>query len=387
MVAGVGMTTFTRAGRSPRDTSEEAVSAALRDAGIAAEGVQFVAFANAVGGLITGQEMVRAQVALRHTGLLGATMVSVEDACASGAAAISLCHMAICSGAADVAIAVGAEQLTSASRERTFAAIGTALDLEEEAPPSAGEGVQRSRFVDVYSRLARSYMNQTGATAEDFAAVVVKNRAHAAGNPHAQLRVPVTVEEVLRARSVQAPLTVPMCSPIGDGAAAVVLAGRDAARRLGLPRRATVRSVAVLSGRDQVGGPPVVSRAAAKAFEDAGVAPGDVDVAEVHDGAAPGELVSLEQLGLCDEGEALRWLQDGTSSLGGRCPVNPSGGLLSRGHPIGATGVAQVVELTQQLSGRARHRQVERARVALAENAGGWMGKDSAIAAVTVLSA
>lgn len=395
VVAGVGTTAFSRAGRSVRDTAQEAVSAALCDAGVLPQQVRFVAFANAVGGLVTGQEMIRAQAALRHTGLLGATMVSVENACASGAAAIHLCAQAIWAGTADVAVAVGAERLTSPDRATTFNAIGSALDLEQHTAPLSGTGVMgttgatetpRSAFVDVYSEMAVRYMQRTGATVDDLAGVVVKNRRHASGNPHAQLRRPVTVAEVLHARTVQTPLTAPMCSPIGDGAAALVLASQAAVRRLGLPRHATIRSTVVLSGRGDASGPTVVERAAARAFEEASVAPTDVNLAEVHDGAAPGELVGIEQLGLCEPGDAVQWLRDGVSTLGGRCPVNPSGGLLSRGHPIGATGVAQVAELAMQLSARAAGRQVADARVAVAENVGGWMGRDSAVGAVTILT-
>jgi acetyl-CoA acetyltransferase len=384
VVAGVGMTAFTRAGRSVRDTAQEAVAAALADAGARAEQVEFVAFANAVGGLVTGQEMIRGQAALRYTGLLGATLVNVEGACASGAAAVHLCANAIRAGAADVAIAVGAERLTSADPSASLTAIGTALDLEDAAIPAGGPG--RSAFVDVYAALALEYMQRTGATREDLAAVVVKNRRHATGNPYAQVRSPVGIEDVLGSRPVAHPLTARMCSPIGDGAAAVVLATPAAARRLGLARSALLRATVLLSGRDGATGDTVVERAASRAFEQAAVAPGDVGVAEVHDGAAPGELIGLEQLGLTEAGGALRWLRDGTSALGGRCPVNPSGGLISRGHPIGATGVAQLVELAWQLSGRATGRQVEGVRVAVAENAGGWIGHDSAVAAVTVLT-
>lgn len=387
VVAGVAMTAFTRTGRDVRDTAREAVAAALADARARPDQVQFVAFANAVGGLLTGQEMIRAQSALRHTGLLGATMVTVEAACASSAVAVHLAVTAVRAGSADVALAVGAERLTSPDRRATLAAIGTALDLQEEgrdASRAAGEG--RSPFVDVYAGLARRYCERTGATRADLAGVVVKNRRHAAHNPLAQVRTPVTVEEVLAGRLVADPLTAPMCSPIGDGAAAVVVASARAARRLGLPRAALVRSSVVLSGRDETDGPTVVERAARAAFTEASVAPEDVDVAEVHDGAAPGELISIEQLGLVPPGGAVRWLRDGTSSLGGACPVNPSGGLLCRGHPIGATGAAQITELVWQLAGRAGNRQVDDARVAVAENAGGWIGTDSAAAAVTVLS-
>ncbi len=384
---GASMTAFTRAGRSVRELAQEAAAGALADAGVRADQIQFVAFANAVGGLITGQEMVRAQSALRHTGLLGATIVSVEAACASGAAALHTALAAVRSSAADVAMALGAERLTSADRSKTFAAIGTAMDLAEDgglAGPPAEQG--RSGFVDIYAELAAEYMSRTGATRADLASVVVKNRRHAAGNPDAQLRDLLSVEDVLAARLVRDPLTVPMCSPIGDGAAAVVIASAAAARRLGLGRLAVIRSCALLSGRDREPGPRAVERAAARAFADASVDPGDVDVAEVHDGAAPGELISIEQLGLTGPGGALGWLHDGTSALGGRCPVNPSGGLLCRGHPIGATGTAQLVELARQLSGRSGARQVTGARVAVAESAGGWIGTDSAAAAVTVLS-
>ena len=387
VVAGVGMTVFTRTGRSVRDTAQEAVGAALGDAGLRPGQVQFVAFANAVGGLITGQEMIRAQSALRHTGLLGASMLTVENACASGAAAIQLAAMTIRAGTADVAVAVGAERLTSADRTATFAAIGTAMDLEELpiAQPDVGAG-SGSPFMEVYGRLAVEYMERSGAHAEDFAQVVVKNRRHARDNPHAQLRDPVTVEQVLGARTVWGPLTVPMCSPIGDGAAAVVLISETARRRLGVSRQATLRSTTMLSSSPEGGTGTVVERAALRAFEEASVAPEDVDLAEVHDGAAPGELLALEQLGLCEPGGALGWLRNGVTTLGGRLPVNPSGGLLSRGHPIGATGVAQIVELTLQLAGRAGDRQVERARVAVAENAGGWIAGDSAVGTVTVLT-
>jgi acetyl-CoA acetyltransferase len=396
VIAGVAMTAFTRDGRTVRDLAQEAVAGALADAGAQAGQVQFVAFANAVGGLLTGQEMIRAQSALRHTGLLGATMLTVEAACASSAAALHLAVTAVRAGSADVAMAVGAERLTSPDRQATFAAIGTALDLAGEgrdesrdAGPYVGDAARegRSSFVDVYAELARRYLERTGATRADLAAVVVKNRRHAAANPLAQLRSPISVEEVLAGRLVVDPLTAPMCSPIGDGAAAVVVASAGAARRLGLRQAATVRASVVLSGRgDDASGPSVVERAAARAFEEASIAPDDVDVAEVHDGAAPGELIGIEQLGLTPAGGALQWLRDGTSALGGACPVNPSGGLLCRGHPIGATGAAQIVELTWQLAGRAGGRQVENARVAVAQNAGGWIGVDSAAAAVTVLS-
>jgi acetyl-CoA acetyltransferase len=177
-----------------------------------------------------------------------------------------------------------------------------------------------------------------------------------------------------------------MCSPIGDGAAAIVLCSEEAARRLGA-ETVRVRATALVSGRDRVGDEPgAVERAVAKAYEMAGVGPDDLDVCEVHDAAAPAELIVYEELGLCGPGEGPKLLAAGETALGGRVPVNPSGGLLAKGHPIGATGCAQLVELADQLRGRCGARQVDGPRVALAENGGGFLGSDPAAIVITVLS-
>jgi acetyl-CoA acetyltransferase len=239
--------------------------------------------------------------------------------------------------------------------------------------------------MDIYAGMARDYMARSGATAEDFARVVVKNQHHGALNPNAQYGGDVSVEEVLASRTVAPPLTLLMCSPIGDGAAAVVLCSPELAGRLGAEVK--VASTVLLSGRDRNGvGPPAAERAARRAFERAGIGPEDVDVVEVHDAAAPAELIVYEEVGLCGPGEGPKLLASGDTALGGRVPVNPSGGLLSKGHPIGATGCAQLVELVDQLRGRCGARQVEGARVALAENGGGFLGDDPAAVVITILS-
>jgi acetyl-CoA acyltransferase len=206
----------------------------------------------------------------------------------------------------------------------------------------------------------------------------VKNHHHGALNPHAQYRDEVTVEEVLASRPISGPLRLLMCSPLGDGAAAVVL-------RAGIGE-VRVRATALATGRDD-DGELAVERAAAKAYAQAGVGPTDVDVAEVHDAAAPAELQIYEELGLCEPGGGPALLASGATALGGRVPVNTSGGLLSKGHPVGATGCAQIVELADQLRGRAGARQAEGARIGLAENAGGFLGPDQAVACVTILEA
>jgi acetyl-CoA acetyltransferase len=338
-------------------------------------------------------------------------MVNVENACASASSAFYLACMAVGSGAADVALAVGSEKLTHEDRSRSFAAIGTAVDqlqvaelrqwassgsagspLPEQAdslPAEAGGGAtaggKRSFFMDIYAANSRAYMKSSGATRRDFAQVSVKSHRHAAMNPYAQYRTEVTVEDVLASREIAPPLTLLMCSPIGDGAAAMVVCSPGAARRLGA--RVRVRACALVSGRDRRPGEPgAVERAAQAAYEESGVGPGDLDVIELHDAAAPAELMAYEELGLCGEAEGPALLASGATALGGRIPVNTSGGLLSKGHPIGATGCAQLVELSDQLRGRCGQRQVNGACVALAQNGGGFLGSDAAAMVVSVLS-
>jgi acetyl-CoA acetyltransferase len=238
--------------------------------------------------------------------------------------------------------------------------------------------------MDVYALLARRYSEKSGADERDFAQVAVKNHRHGALNPKAQYREEVTVEEVLASRRISGPLHLLMCSPIGDGAAALVVCSAERAAAAGADA-VHVRATAIASGRDD-DGPVAVERAAARAYEQAGVGPEDIDLAEVHDAAAPAELQIYEELGLCGPGEGPALLASGATTLGGRVPVNPSGGLLSKGHPVGATGCAQLVELTEHLRGRAGARQVEGARIGLAENAGGFLGPDQAVASVTILS-
>ncbi len=423
LVVGAGMTRFGKfLERSVRSLAEEAVGDALADAHVGPDQVEFTAFGNAVGGILQGQEMIRGQSALHHTGLLGGPVVNVENACASASSAFHVAWQAVASGSAEIALAVGAEKLTHADKVRSFAAIGTALDLEEVPaarellsavllgwPPPGGAagaetgaggsgpagsgsgsgsagGMQSSPFMDVYAAMTRHYLEGCGGTPADLAAVSVKNHRHASLNPKAQYRDPVTVDEVLASRMVSEPLTVLMCSPIADGAAALVLASADAVAKLGVPG-VRVRATVVASGRDRsLDEPSVAERAAERAYELSGVGPGDLDVVEVHDAAATAELLLYEELGLCAPGEGPKLLASGATALGGRVPVNPSGGLLSRGHPIGATGCGQLVELVDQLRGRCGARQVEGARVALAENGGGFIGADAAATVVTVLS-
>ena len=256
----------------------------------------------------------------------------------------------------------------------------------EIAPEKKSDGSGKSPFMDVYAAMTRHYMEQSGATPEDFARIAVKNQGNGKLNPKAQYGGDLTVDEVMSSRQISGPLTLLMCSPIGDGAAAIVLCSEDAARRLGA-ETVRVRATALVSGRDRTPDEPgAVERAVAKAYDMAGVGPEDLNVLEVHDAAAPAELMIYEELGLCGPGEGPKLLASGETALGGRVPVNPSGGLLAKGHPIGATGCAQLVELADQLRGRCGARQVEGPQVALAENGGGFLGTDPAAIVITVLS-
>ena len=391
-IGGTGMTRFGKfLDASLRSLAAEAVGAALADAATEAHEVDMVFFGNAAGGLLAGQECVRGQVALRHAGLLGKPIVNVENACASSSTAFHLAVLAVGSGQCDVALAVGAEKMSNEDRTVPLKALEAAADRDEFealkrriAPDGAGAG---SVFMDLYSSLARDYAARTGATPADFAAVSVKQRRAGARNPKAQFRADVTLEEVLESRTIAAPLTLMMCSPIGDGAAALVLMSADHAARKAIRPVPVLASVLKSGQGDDAGAPPVAAAAAAAAYEAAGVGPDEIDVAEVHDAAAPAELMLCEQLRFCRPGDGVGLLRDGVTALDGRLPVNPSGGLISKGHPVGATGAAQLVELADQLRGRAGARQRDGARFALAENAGGWIGGDAAAACVTVLGA
>lgn len=394
-VSGVGMTGFGKfPDRTMGNLAVEATTTALADAGLAVGDVETVFFANATQGLMTGQEMVRGQIALRETGLLGTPIVNVENACASASTAANLAWQSVASGQVDVALAIGAEKMSHPDKSRSFAALAAAVDqerLDELKAELYGEDIDpaasgdRSFFMDVYADMAKKYMARSGATEADFAAVAVKSHKHAALNPRAQYRNEVSAEQVLQSRRVSGPLTLLMCSPIGDGAAAIVFCSDEIASRLETPK-VRVRASALVSGRAGPSDETAAERAAKRAYEMAGLGPRDVDVAEVHDAAAPAELIIYEELGLCAPGDGPKLLASGDTTLGGRVPVNTSGGLISKGHPVGATGCAQLVELTEQLRGTLGDRQVEGARVAIAENGGGYIGPDPAAVCVTILS-
>jgi acetyl-CoA acyltransferase len=383
VIAGSGMTPFRRApGQGLRAMATGAADEALKDAGAAPEAVDRVYLGNAVAATVTQQDMIKGQVAFRYHPLAGAPVVNVENACASGSSALSMAVEAVAAGFADVVLAVGVEQMTSADRVRPFKALRGSTDITEIGEAGPDEDWSKSILMDFYSAEARDFLARNGATAEDFALVAVKNRRHASLNPLAQFQVPQTVEQVLASRMIVPPLTLAMCSPLTDGAAAALVCSADYARA-NLPDAETllVRACALRGGRTA----PPVTEATAAAVEASGVPVADVDLIELHDAAAPAELLQYGEIGLCPPGEEHLLVRRGETDLGGRIPVNTSGGLISRGHALGATGLAQIAELTTQLRGRAGERQVEGARLGLAVNCGGWMGGGYAVTVATVL--
>ncbi|CAA9442335.1 MAG: 3-ketoacyl-CoA thiolase [uncultured Pseudonocardia sp.] len=390
------MTPFGRQTPSLTRLAETAVADALDDAGIDPRDVERVFFGNACAGLLQGQEMIRGQVVLRESGLLGSMIINVENACASSSTAAHLAVDAVRSGAADVVLAVGAEELMVEERARTFAAFAGATDtirlpdmrrlVEAYALGSAstdGVDLTASPFMSHYAAKGRVYMQRHGATPTDLAEVVVASRAVGALSPRAQFTRPTSVEEVLAGRMIADPLHLAMCSPLGNGAAAVLIMSDRAARKHGRTG-VRVRGTSLVSNDPDSGTTPT-SIAAARAYDAAALDPAEIDLVEVHDAAASALPIALEDLGLVGPGGALALIREHRIGPDGTLPVNTGGGLLSRGHPVGATGCAQLVELADQLRGCAGARQVPGARIALAHNGGGVLADDEAVVAITIL--
>ena len=401
-IAGVGMTPFGKhMDRTLKSLAVEAIEAALKDANIDKDSLQ-AAYVGTAGTAVTvGQVMVPGQAALRSMGIGHIPVINVENACASAATSFQQACTMVTHGVYDVVLAVGMEKLYCEEKEKTFSVFTGAVDYESfdevtekvyDRIREAGievdgnAGTSRSLFMDIYAAWAIEHMREHGTTQRDFAAVSAKNSFHGSLNPNAQYRNVMTEDEVLAAREISYPLTLAMCSPIGDGAAAAVLVSEKMARQLGQERMVKVRASVLRSGWDieksEAGVAEVVAN---ETYELSGIGPKDLDVVELHDASSPAELMYYEYLGLCDKGQASKLVNDGETKLGGSIPVNPSGGLLRKGHPVGATGLAQVHELVSQLRGEAGQRQVEGARIGLAENGGGYIGTDAAAMVISVL--
>jgi|TARA_B110000914_G_C15509378_1_gene469976 acetyl-CoA acetyltransferase len=403
-IAGAGMTRFGKhLDRSLKSLTDEAVSMALRDSNLEKKDLQAAWVGNVGAGVISGQVCVPGQVVLREMGIGKIPVVNVENACASSATAFQQACTMVTLGAYDIVLACGMEKLFNEDKQKTFSVYSGGVDIEKtdalladiEAKLIAhglkvdteGAGGSRSLFIDIYVSWALDHMQKYGTTREQLAAVSAKNSVHGSLNPYAQYREVISIEDVLKSREVMWPLTLPMCSPIGDGASAVIIVSEKKARELGMARMVKVEASLLSSGydySDDEAAPP--QQGANEIYGFAGLGPEDLDCVELHDASAISEIMYYEYLGLCSPGEGGALIESGNTQLGGKIPVNTSGGLMRKGHPVGATGTAQIFELIQQLRGEAGERQVKDARIALAENGGGYIGTDIAALAMTILT-
>jgi acetyl-CoA acyltransferase len=381
-ITGTAIVPMNRRDRTAEEMAHQVVADAVADAGVDPATVDLVVFGNATAGRLVDQGCIRGQSFLRQAGLRNAGVVNVDNSCGGGSSALHVATLAAMAGTRTV-VAVGVEKMWTGDRAATLAGIEDGVPLVERVRMHAEmENPSGSVLMALNATWCRRQMEERGATLEQFAATTVKARHYGALNPNAQFQSEVTVDEVLASPSIVPPLTRLMCSSFTDGAAAVVVTPTPAA---GAPR---IRTSTIRSGNGDIDYHDRLAEAAAAAWEDAGVAPADVDVVELHDATSPEELYALESLGFYKPGDAGPATLAGDTSIGGRgVTVNTSGGLVGRGHPLGATGIAQVVEITHQLTGRAGARQVERPRLGVAANTGGIIGTDAAFIGIHVLEA
>ena len=404
-VIGVGMIRFNKyLDGSVRVMAGQALDLALADAGLIKDDIQSAYISNTFWGMFANQHSIRGEVMLWDAGLRGIPIVNCENACAGASTALHLGYTAIKAGMYDVVLALGSEKITNANKALSLSAYATCMDVENfekhinmfmelnkkldfklpdgETPP--GEG--RSIFMDAYAMGARWHMKKYGSTKRQLSVICAKNHYHGSLNPKAQFQEAMTVDEVMNARAVTYPLTVPMCAPVGDGAAAAILCSESYLKKLKNARPVRILASILGSGTDRdIDGIDIGERLSKKAYEFAGLGPKDIDLAELHDATAYGELHQYEAMGFCAPGEGGIFAESGATTLGGKLPVNTSGGLECRGHPIGASGLAQIHEVTEQLRGESGKRQVEGARIGLTENGGGNLGVEEASMTIHIL--
>jgi acetyl-CoA acetyltransferase len=354
--------------------------------------------------MFDNQHSIRGEVVMRNMGVGNIPVTNVENACAGGSTALHLAYTGIRAEMYDVALAIGSEKITNPNKALSLGAYATCMDVgnfakhienimelsktltikipEDQSAP--GEG--RSIFMDAYAMGARWHMSRFGSTQQQLAVICAKNHFHGSLNPLSQYQEVMTAEEVLAAKSVAYPLTRPMCAPVGDGAAAAIICSEKFLKKLTNARPVRIRASILGTGADRdINAPDIGERLAHKAYNAAGVDPKDINFAEVHDATSWGELHQTESMGLCPMGEGGPFAESGATRLGGKMPVNVSGGLECKGHPIGASGLSQIHELVTQLRGEAGKRQIDGARLGLAENGGGNIGVEEAAMGIHIL--
>ncbi|MGC9325678.1 MAG: thiolase family protein [Desulfomonilia bacterium] len=404
-VIGSGMIRFNKyPDKTVRGMAHEAIDLVLKDAGLNKEDIQAAYVSNTFWGMFSNQHSIRGEVMLWDIGIDRIPIVNCENACAGASTAFYLGYTAIRAGMFDVILALGSEKITHPNKALSLGAYASCMDVEnfaehirmfeelsqrftvqipeDQTPP--GEG--RSIFMDAYAMGARWHMSKFGSTQNQLAVICSKNHWHGSLNPLSQYQTDMTVEEVLADRPVAYPLTRAMCAPVGDGAAASILCSESFLRKLSQARPIRIRASVLGSGMHRdIDGPDIGERLSKQAYDMAGLGPDDIDLAELHDATAYGELHQSEVMGFCPVGEGGIFAESGATKLGGSLPINTSGGLECRGHPIGASGLAQIHEIVTQLRGEAGKRQVEGARIGLTENGGGNIGVEEASMTIHIL--
>ncbi len=390
--------------KTVRSMAEEAIELVLKDAGLDKKDMQAVFFSNTFWGMFSNQHSIRGQVILRGMGIDRIPVTNVENACAGGSTALHLAYAGIRAGMYDVALAIGSEKISHPDKNLSLGAYASCMDVENfekhinmimevsktfkvdipEDQTAPGEG--RSIFMDAYATAARWHMDRFHSTQYQLAVVCSKNHWHGSMNPLSQYQNPMSVEEVLADKPVAYPLTRAMCAPVGDGAAAAIVCSEKYLKKLANSRPVKILASVLGQGADRgLDETDIGERLSKEAYAVAGVGPDDIDTAELHDATAFGELHQTEAMGFCPVGEGGPYALSGATKLGSSKPVNTSGGLECRGHPIGASGLAQIYEIAAQLRGEAGVRQVEKARIGLAENGGGNIGVEEAAMCIHIL--
>ncbi len=407
-IVGIAMTVFGRhLERRLENLAAEALSAALEDANCNVEDIGIAFYAGITNGPLQGQISIPGQVVFSKIGVEGIPIYNVENACASGSSAFNLAVQSLRAGTTDVALALGAEKMNILDKVKAFAVFEGGWDVSRvqenyqtlvemgqgvEVPPGSESDKPFSKFMEIYAAMCRLHMATYGTTQRQIAAVSAKNHTHSVHNRFSQFRQPYSIDEILAAPPVTYPITLPMCAPLSDGSAAAIVCTDEGLARIGADRGRCIKVAASVlksfthRGIDQ----PELAvghLAARQAYEQAGLGPEDMQVAEGHDACAMGEILQAENLGFVPFGGGGPAAERGDFTIGGRIPINPSGGLESKGHPLGATGIGQLCELVTQLRGEAGKRQVEGARHAIQENGGGMLGVEEAAVAIHILSA
>lgn len=397
-VIGTGMIRFNKyPDGTVRGMARDAVDLVLKDAGLEKGDIQAAYVSNTFWGMFAGQHSIRGEVMLWDLGMDRIPIVNCENACAGASTALYLGYTAIKAGMFDVVLALGSEKITHENKAMSLGAYATCMDVENfaahlkmfeevskqftvkipESQSAPGEG--RSVFMDAYAMGARWHMSKFGSTQRQLAVICSKNHLHGSLNPLAQYQTTMSIEEVLADKPVAYPLTRAMCAPVGDGAAAAILCSEKYLKRLKEKRPVRIRASVLGSGMHRdLDGPDIGERLSKQAYDMAGLGPKDINLAELHDATSYGELHQVEAMGFCKLGEGGIFAESGATTLGGSLPINTSGGLECRGHPIGASGLAQIHEVVTQLRGEAGKRQVEGACIGLTENGGGNLGVEEA---------